>query len=462
MSSSALAGIASAPALPPQQLSGRLLAVYALPAAAVGLPASLVHFFYLKFATDVLLVAPAVIGLIFGISKLWDAISDPMAGYWSDHTRSRWGRRRPWVALSALPLGLAIVALWSPPATLGDKALVVWIGLSVFAFYTAHTAFNVPHVSWGAELSPVYHERSRVFAAREIGDKLGLFGALGALYWLETSSSPRGAGSFVAVGSMAFVAVACWLSTRRVREPAAHQSQCPRSPYAAVADVWRNRDARILLGVILLEHLGFAAVGVLLPYASEYVLGTPGQTAWYMLAFTLPILVSIPAWLWASRRLGKKRVWVLSLCIKIVAFAILFTVPVELTTAVYACIVAIGVAHGCGSIIPPSIQADVIDVDEYATGERKAGTYFALWNLIGKVALALSLVLAGLALDVAGFQPNVSQTPQVVGVIRFLMAGLPCLLLIAATALLGRLSLSEASHERLREALDRRSAGERT
>ena len=144
--------------------------------------------------------------------------------------------------------------------------------------------------------------------------------------------------------------------------------------------------------------------------------------------------------------------------IKVATFAVLLLVPAARLEAVFVCIAVIGVAHGCGTVIPLSIQADLVDVDELATGERKEGTYFAAWNLTGKAALALALTLSGLALDASGFRPNVAQRDLVLITIRLLLAGAPCLLLLAATRVLRRLEHSEATHERVRAALDARAS----
>jgi GPH family glycoside/pentoside/hexuronide:cation symporter len=440
-----------------QPISLGSLIVFALPAAAVGLPTNLLHFYYLKFATDILLLAPATVGLLFGASKLWDALNDPLAGYWSDRTRSRWGRRRPWVMGASVPLAVAVLALWSPPIGLPEGALVGWVAGALIVFYAAHTAFNVPHASWAAELSVAHHERSRIFAVREAGEKASLFVALGVIALFENEPDARGTATWVAATSLLIVPLACAASIRWVAERADPGRRRPERPLQAFGDVCRNRHARLLLGVFFLENLGFAVVGTLLPFASTYLLETPGSTSLYLLCFAAPALLTIPLWLRLSRRLGKKRSWLLSLGIKIVAFGVLLVTPTGAIWLVFACIGSIGAAHGCGSVLAPSIQADIIDVDELATGERKEGTYFAVWNLTSKASFALSLFLTGQILGAAGFQPNVEQAPVVLTTIRLLMAGLPCAALVAAAALFVRFDLDEARHGEVRAALAKRS-----
>ncbi len=102
-----------------ERVSRAIIVGYALPMLGVGYMFGVLTLYLLKFATDVLLVAPGTMGLILGISRIWDAFADPLAGYLSDATRTRFGRRRPWLTASALPLGLFFVAVWSPPSQLG-------------------------------------------------------------------------------------------------------------------------------------------------------------------------------------------------------------------------------------------------------------------------------------------------------------------------------------------------------
>jgi GPH family glycoside/pentoside/hexuronide:cation symporter len=167
--------------LPSGRVRAGALVAYAVPAAGAAFHLFFIQFYFLKFATDVLLAAPGVIGLIFGLSRVWDAVSDPLVGYWSDGTRSRLGRRRPWMLLGIPLLAAFSLMVWSPPAGLTPIGLTLWTAVAMFGFYTSLTFYLVPHHSLGAELSDDHHERTRVFGAQRATFVLGMLIAFAAI-----------------------------------------------------------------------------------------------------------------------------------------------------------------------------------------------------------------------------------------------------------------------------------------
>jgi len=130
-----------------------VLIAYAAPALSSSFLFTAVSLYLLKFSTDILLMAPATMGLLFGISRFWDAVTDPLVGHLSDRTNTRWGRRRPWLLASAIPVALGYFAVWAPPEGLVGTSLTLWMGAAILVFYAAVTAFSVPYNAPGAELA---------------------------------------------------------------------------------------------------------------------------------------------------------------------------------------------------------------------------------------------------------------------------------------------------------------------
>ena len=148
--------------------------LYGVADTALNVKNASINQFLLFFYVDILHVAPALVGVAIFIGKFWDGVTDPLMGYVSDTTRSRWGRRRPWIVVSAVPMGVCYYLLFSPPDWT-PTALVFWLtGIGVVLF-TFLTIFATPYLAWGAELARDYHERTTVVQIR------ALFGVLGGV-----------------------------------------------------------------------------------------------------------------------------------------------------------------------------------------------------------------------------------------------------------------------------------------
>ena len=426
-----------------------LLFVWALPSAGTTAMLWLVMVYLLKFSNDVLGVGPAVVGALFGLGRLWDAVSDPAVGFLSDRTTTRIGRRRPWIAAAALPTAVAFVALWSPPAALSGAALVVWLGVALLLLYTGLTAFQIPHASLGAELTEDHHARTGIFALRNGLESVGILIAIGCLAMLENASAPREAARSVAIG-LALVS-AVWMvgSALLLAERREHQGRGAQHPYRAFRDVWRNEHARQLFAVFFLSELGLASLAAAVPYVSGTMMGGDGMSGWILLAFLAPALISIPLWLPVARRLGKRNTWLLAAVLATLAFAgiSLFGPGDELAFFVLAGV--IGLTQGATRTLPHSIKADVIDVDELRTGERKEGAYFAAWNFVQKAAAGFSIALMGVMLEVSGLAQG---APSEWG-IRLVMSVMPALLVGGSALLLLGFRFGEAEHRAVRAQL---------
>jgi GPH family glycoside/pentoside/hexuronide:cation symporter len=151
---------------------------YSSPLFAVTFVSALISTYYVKYGTDVLLVAPSVIGLLYATSRIWEAVCDPVVGFLCDRTRHRLGRRRTWIFGAVLPLCFFSVMMWSPPAWLEGWGLLLWLGVGAFGLATAMSAFHIPHAALGAEISPESSDRARLFATNGVMSALGSFAAL--------------------------------------------------------------------------------------------------------------------------------------------------------------------------------------------------------------------------------------------------------------------------------------------
>ena len=450
---------ASAARGPVNTLSVGSVVAYAFPTVGVSLIAYLLNLYFFKYATDVLLIAPAAMGLIFGAARIWDAVSDPMAGFLSDRTESRLGRRRPWLYASALPMAVVPLLLWNPPALLDGLMLIAWTTVAILLYETAITVWFVPHSALGAELSMAHHERTRVFAYRQFAWYLGFLLCVGAVHLLTTSEDRRATALLISIVAGGGAGLLILLGTGRVRERLEHVGRGARNPIKAVKDVMVNRYARLLILVFLIENIGTASLGILAPYFMQYIMHEESAYSLLLLSHFIPTILIIPAAVWLSRRFGKKTVWFIAMLFSAGAYVgKFFAGPGELVYLLTVTM-ATGIGTGIGTVVGPSVQADVVDFDEYETGERKEGSYFAIWNFIRKGAAGLVAALTGILLQWAGFEPNVAQSEGTLMTIRVLYTVLPAVMLsLGALVFLFRFDLTEAAHARVRARLDAREA----
>jgi GPH family glycoside/pentoside/hexuronide:cation symporter len=447
-------------ATPLDVLPWRTLVAYALPAVGVSAASTLFVVLYLKFATDRLGVPALAMGGIFLAAKVWNALADPLVGSFSDRTRARIGRRRAWLLGCALPFAAFTWMTWSPPSALHGLALSAWVAVSVFGFYTALTAFDVPHAAWGVELTHDPQSRNRVFGLKYFVRAIGLalaFAMVGAVGHPENGRASASVFAAAVGGGTALAIFA--LLPLLPRERVDYQGRGGVSIARALGDVWGNREARLLITVFFIEAIGVGGLSVLVPYVTEYVMKTPHLTTAMLGVFVGSTLLAIPVWVVLARRIEKQRLWLFAMVQAGVGFGmLLFLGEGDWLLMVVSGTLA-GSAQACGNSIGQSLKADVIDLDELRTGERKEGAYFAAWSFVNKLGNALLASSAGFALHFAGYVPNLAeQTPLVRGTMVFLLGGMPLLGYGFGALLFTRFSLTRARHDEVRQALDARAA----
>jgi GPH family glycoside/pentoside/hexuronide:cation symporter len=408
--------------------------------------------YLMKYSTDVLLIAPATMGLLLAAARLWDGITDPLVGYLSDRTRSRFGRRRIWIYASALPIAIGTIMIWSAPNSLSGTQLVIWMAVALLVYETASTAYLIPHGALGMELTPDYHERTRLFGYVHMIGFIGSLLGMAALQVMTMVDDKRSFAFEMSVGAGILIFLAITITTRFLPERQEHQGRGSTNVIRSLLDVFRNPHARLLLVVFGIETYGIASVFTLTPYLVAYVFPLEALLVAVMMTYAIPQVAFTPWWMWLARRIGKQRAWTCALLLSAIPFMGFYLLDSPGVTF-WILTFFTGFLAGCGAVVQPAIQADVIDYDELITSDRKEGAYLAVWNLIRKCSTSLCALITGLVLQFSGFEPNVAQSEETVEAIKVLFGILPAVCYLIGGLLFARFRFNEEQHQETRKAL---------
>jgi len=402
-------------------------------------------FSYLAFPiyNVALKVDPAFLGWAMGIPRLWDAIADVFVGNLSDNTRTRWGRRRPFIFFGALLSGLFFALMWMPPASAG-VAVIGWyfLGMSIL-YYSAYAIFTVPWGALGLELSGDYHGRTNVQAWKNFFQAFGgIF--LGALWWLSLRLGTDEVEGVRWVGLIFGVLIAVFgmLPALLVRESPDASAGRERIPFVrAIISTFRNRAFLCVIGFTVCTIFGVFAVNAFALYINiVHVFGgdkeaVSGLNFAMNAVFQLVGLAITPAVATVAHRIGKRPTLISGLSLVIVGFGIswwTYTPQAPYLQGLTLALISPGLA--CLWIVGPSMIADICDVDELQTGLRREGMFSAAFAWSIKLSIALTMILSGYMLNLAGYDAarEAAQLPGVVDRLRLLYMSVP-----AAMAALG-------------------------
>ncbi len=416
---------------------------------------SAIQFFLMIFYTDGALIAPALASSALLVGKIWDAVNDPLFGWLSDRTTSRFGKRRVFMIFGALPLAISIVLLWRVPGGLPDVATFAWIAGTFIFFDTMWTLTNVPYYALTAELTDDYDERASLTAFRMV---LGV-----PAYIVGAALTPFLAGLFAAkatgygvVGLLygGLAAAALWIAAAGIRERRRiAESKAQAAPWRTFLDTFKNRPFVQLLAAYLLANTAFALIKVLLAYFLTYQLGMEDQVPVVMGLLLVFVALFLFPWKRLAERWNKGPAYALGLAVGGLAVAATFLLPAGPTPWVYAIAVVAGIGFSAQWVFPWAMVPDVVEIDRLASGEHRSGIYYGVWGLATKISDALGITAAGWALQLYGYVPNVAQSADTLLGIRLFFGPVPLLFFALALPLLIRYPITRQTHAELRRQL---------
>jgi len=456
----------TAAATPPigQKLSLREKLSYGAPSFAGAGMAIPIAIHLTIFYSDTILVPLGIIALIKAVARAFDALTDPMMGWATDSTRTRWGRRRPWIMFGAPAAALSFYLMFSPPVGLTGANAAAWFATTYICYYLFHTVYIIPHNGLGAELTLDYNDRSMLFGIREAFVVFGtLVAAIAPPVFIQAMGGPReGYSGFAALLGVLLVGLYLNL-VMQVRERKDFVERTPNPLVPGLRRVFRNRAFRILLMVYLTGSITGAIPGLMMPYFTKYVLQPENPDTW--LAIFLAVyfgsgFLFLPVWIWLARRFEKKPVWLSSFIPGITGSGLLFFMgPGDLWPTFFVLSWA-GAAFGAGLFLAPAMQADVIDYDELYTGKRREAQYGALWSVMAKFVVIPSMSIPLAILATVGYLPNVPQTEAVRFTISAIFGLGPATTAAIALCIGSLYPISRSVHQKIWEGIEALKRGE--
>lgn len=430
---------------------------------------------------------PALMGLLGALPRLIDAFTDPLMGYISDHTKSRWGRRRPYIFIGAILSAIVFVMLWQLPRDQSESFYFWFFLIGSVLFYLAYTVFATPWVALGYELTPDYHERTKIMAIQNF---MGQFAWLVAPWFLlfmqnETlfSDMVEGAGWLAIIIGIFTICIgilpALFLVERHMPTPAPKKVPEGKVPPTekkglafVLADFFKGFVITIkfkpflcLCGATFLVFNGFMMVSAFQSYViiyyvfggdqalgAEYV-GWAGTVSFVATSCAIFIATKL------STLFGKRKAFFITIGISIFGYALKW-VCFTPDNPLLVLIPPIFFAFGLGGLftLMGSMVADVCDLDELNTGERREGMFGSIFWWVVKLGLAAAMAAGGFLLYATGFEVELggAQSADTLFYMRLADVLVPLVCSVVAIWMVAAYPITESLAVEVRQKLEQR------
>jgi GPH family glycoside/pentoside/hexuronide:cation symporter len=434
--------------------------MYGVGDGGFSLTSTILGAYFAIFLTDVVRISPGIVAAAIFIGRSWDYINDPLIGHISDRTRTRWGRRRPFLLFGALPFALTFGLLWWQPPLEEEIYLAIYYAVAYIVFDSAATFVYMPYFALTPELTPDYDERTALTTYRMFFSIFGSLIAFTIPLAIIGNFVPQNAPRVLTMGlifgitSMALLLVTFFGTRERPEYSVMAQPRLSQSIRAAI----KNRPFVFSIGIFLFTWVSVDILQTSLLFFIKYVVKREPQSDLIMGTIFITAILALPLWEWASRHWNKNRAYISGIAFWAIVQIVLITL--NPSSGIYLilslCILA-GIGVGAAHVLPWAIIPDAIEWDEWQTGERHEGMFYSLVTLAQKVASSIAIPLALLLLEITGYIPNAAQQPDsaLLG-IRVLIGPIPAMLLCAGILFATLYPLDRQQHKEILLELEKR------
>ncbi len=419
--------------------------------------------YLLYYYTDVLGLSPATAGWVFAVPLVWDAVSDPIIGFLANRTRTKWGRYRPFLLFSAIPLAGAWALIFVPLELTGAQ-LIAFAFAAHFLFRTLYGIAAMPYLALSAAMTTDSSERSILAAFRMIAAAgAGIFVAFGTLQLVEALGGDRIGFFRVSLLYGAIAVALLMLVFFTAREPALEsESKGPPPSFGAIfSALLSNRPFWIVGAALLIGSFAGVFFNKNLPYYMKYAVGEERLIGPSLGIVTLAITLSIPLWTVMMKRTSKRLVFLIGAAIALAGYAAVWLAP-QTAAMVLPMLAIVGLGTGAIYLSTWAMMPDTVEYGEWKSGVRAEGALFGVVSFLQKASLGLAAGMLGESLSAIGYQPNATQTPETIEALRTIMIAVPAAVTVVMAAAIAFYPLDGKAHARLVEDLAARKATEAT
>ncbi|TNE60923.1 MAG: MFS transporter [Alphaproteobacteria bacterium] len=418
-------------------------------------------FYLFYFYTNVMGIQGTLVGTIFLLGSIWDAVSDPMMGYIAERTNTRWGSYRPYLLFGAIPLALSFLLLFLPVHFDGQAAQVAYLLAMLLLFRTCYTVVSIPYSALGARVTRDSDMRTRLAGVRMYCGFLGGIFISTFAKWLQENFPDSEAFSLMGAGAgvvSVLVLVVCFKLTRE-RHTSFDDIPLPANAGDVLRSVASNRPFLMLIGGIALVTVANTVVGQTMLYYFEYHLGdrNPGNTA-IMIMMIAP-MVTIPMWSAAALKFGKRNSWIAGSLIASLGLLLLYADESGSTTLALVEVSILTLGLSAYAVLFWSMLPDTIEYGEHQSAIRNESFLIGLASSFQKISIGLSAFALGLLLDYIGYDPAIKQSESTLEGIKAIFAIIPGSALMLSAAMILYYPISARLHGQIVAAI-RSRAGE--
>jgi glycoside/pentoside/hexuronide:cation symporter, GPH family len=447
---------------------------------AMSLAFNLPAFYLIYYFTDVFGIGATAAGVIIFSSKIWDSIVSPTMGYISDHTNTRWGSKRPYILLGALPAGISIALLFATP-NIASENLRIAYGLTVFFLVcTTMTIMAVPYGALTANMTSDSKERTMISAYRMafavVGTLVGagatipLVKAFGSIYlekyysitesFAATTEKTINILGFRSVGILygIILSTIVLISFFSVKERLVNGTQEGDLP--SIRDnirlILKNKPFLFLSGGVLMHQIAMNMMSGVVVYFFKYNLNAESMVPWAFLIIMGVGGVMLPLYIYISNKKSKKFAYNLGTgIVATMAFPIFFFGDINATITLLMFII-IGFGISTVFLLPWAMIPDTIEYSEWKTGLRREGIHYGFFQFAFKLSVAISGLFIGAVLWFSGYVPNQPQSPEALLGIKVLLTVFPLFFSIIGIILISKFPIDANMHEKMLADIEKR------